>query len=222
MNQQQAIAFVIRELENQRNCDDIARVLCEQTGWPQRQVEIFVQKVEGDWTPPVGSDHDQRAAEPAVSQPSQRQRIRAETEQPTKAADLAFAGPSQVRQRRIELEKHQEAVEFVIHQLGRQHNHDSIIRTLCEKEEWTWQEARHFVQRVAIEHHDKIAARQTPLFIMLGVGSIVAGVAMTAYGIYFILNGEISELSLGLAITGPAMVVGGIAGIWRTISMMGE
>jgi hypothetical protein len=106
--------------------------------------------------------------------------------------------------------------------LGRHHSHDDIIRTLCERAGWPWKKARHFVQRVEVDHHDKIVARQSPLLIALGVGSLVAGVLMAAGGGYLTFTGEVSELSLGLLFTGPGFFVGGIAGVWRAVSVMRE
>jgi hypothetical protein len=46
MNQQEATEFVIRELGRHRSRDDIVREICEQTNWPWRQVQHFVQRVE--------------------------------------------------------------------------------------------------------------------------------------------------------------------------------
>lgn len=46
MDQQEATEFVIRELGRHRSRDDIVREICEQTNWPWKQVQHFVQRVE--------------------------------------------------------------------------------------------------------------------------------------------------------------------------------
>ncbi len=46
MDQQEATEYVIRELGKHRSRDNIVREICEQTNWPWKQVQHFVQRVE--------------------------------------------------------------------------------------------------------------------------------------------------------------------------------
>lgn len=221
MNQQEATEFVIRELDEQRNCDAVVRALCAQTGWPANQVEMFVRRVEAGYR--------RQAAEFAASQPAHRDPPSVGIERRQEATESAIPQPAQPYTQHIEPEQHPEIVEAVISALGKHQNRKIIVRSLCEQHGWSWKEAHHFVQRVEVEHHGKIATRQSPLLIALGVGILVIGVIELAYVGYLTAGGESISVygvpfagNLGGFVTGVGMVLGGIAGIWRTTSLMRE
>lgn len=231
MNRQRATAFITRELDQNRGVDEVVRALCAQTGWPQEQVERFVRQIAATHAPPDRVERRQETAAPAP--PPQRQPP-VEVERPQAVAAPPSPQSAPPSQRRIKLEDEEEAVEFVVRELGRHRNHDDIIRALCEQAGWPWKQARHFVQRVEIEHRDRIVARQSPVVIMLGVGSIVVGAIIAIYAaivlIGWISNPEGTDpevvedmiyYAAGL-VTGLAMVVGGIAGVWRTVTLIQE
>ena len=125
-------------------------------------------------------------------------------------------------------------VQFVISELGQRRSRDNLVRMLCEQHGWPWKQTERFVRHVEIKHHDKIIARQSPLVIALGVGSVVVGAAMAIYTA-IVLIGWISNLegtdpaivenmiyyAFGF-VAGLAILVGGVAGIWRTVSLMQE
>ena len=48
MNQQQATAFVIRELAQGHSREEVVCALWEQTGWPRTHLESFVRRVEAE------------------------------------------------------------------------------------------------------------------------------------------------------------------------------
>jgi hypothetical protein len=114
----------------------------------------------------------------------------------------------------------QEATEFVIRELGRHRSRDDIVREICEQTNWPWKQVQHFVQRVEVQHHDRITGRQMPLLIALGVGTVVAGFLLVVFAIYSGLSGEGS--SLPYALVGLGMLIGGIAGIWRAVGQWRE
>ena len=97
---------------------------------------------------------------------------------------------------------------------------DEVVRALCERRSWNWRQAERLVRRIEIEQHSKIAARQSPLVIGLGGGSVVVGAALIFYTAYLALNGEIGQYTPGVFVTGVAMVLGGIAGIWRAVRLV--
>jgi predicted phage tail protein len=120
----------------------------------------------------------------------------------------------------VEAEPDEDVIQFVIYQLGGHRSRDEVVRTLCERRSWNWRQAERLVRRVEIEHHSKIAARQSPLVIGLGVGSVVVGAALIFYTAYLALNGEVGQYNPGIFVTGLAMVLGGIAGIWRAVRLV--
>jgi hypothetical protein len=214
MDQHEAVDFVIHALGKGHSGEEVARAVCERTGWPWQHVERFVRKVELEHRDaidvvrvPQTAPAQQRPADATL--PSQGHPVEAATQRtPQRPQPVA------------EFEATEETVEFVIRELARHRSRDNIVNMLCEQTGGGWREVERFVRRVEIEHHDTIAARQSPLVIMLGAGSIVVGAAMTLYSVYLIMNAQIDEFSVGLLITGPALLVGGIAGIWRVVSMM--
>jgi hypothetical protein len=218
MNQQQATAFVMRELAQGHSREEVVRALWEQTGWPRTHLEPFVQRVEAEQRgeiraaviSPAPRDH-QRPTEAAISPSPQP------PQSPTKA--VAPQAPGQPAHR-VEAEPDEEVIQFVIGQLGEHRSRDEVVHTLCERQSWNWKQAERIVRRVEIEHHSKIAARQSPLVIGLGVGSVVVGATLIFYTAYLALNGEIGEYNPGIFITGVAMVLGGIAGIWRAVRLV--
>ena len=248
MNQQQATEFVVRGLGEQLSLDEIVRGLCEQTGWPRQHVERFVRQVEVERhngaNPSAAApmpQHDEHQAEAVLTlalQPFQRQaeavaspspqdhRPRVETivapaQGPRQEQAEALASPSEQDHRR-RAEADEETTEFVIHELSRHRSRNDIVSVLCEQNGWSWRDAQRLVQSIEIEQHSAIAARQSPLLIVLGVGSIIVGLAMAAYTGYITLNAEFYAESVGFFITGVGLVLGGIAGVWRTMSLTRE
>lgn len=124
---------------------------------------------------------------------------------------------------------HAEATEFVVRELGKHRSRDDIIRTLCEQAEFDWRQATQFVRRVETEHGQRIAMRQSPLIVILGVGTILAGIVITLWVTVETLNGTIIFL-LSLPIpylgnlvyftTGLGMIAGGCLGLWQTIKAL--
>jgi hypothetical protein len=114
----------------------------------------------------------------------------------------------------------EQATEFVIRELGKHRSRDDIVREICEQTGWPWKKARHFVQQVEVRHEDQIVARQSPLLILLGGGGVVLGLALIAFTVYANQSGE--GLTPLYALVGLGMIVGGIAGIWRTIDLWRE
>ena len=219
MNQQQATEFVVHRLGEQLSLDEIVRALCEQTGWPYQHVERFVSKVE--------VEHHNGAKQSAVAPTPQHdehqavETVVAPAQGPHQGQAEALASPpGQDHQRRAETDE--ETTEFVIHELSRHRSRNDVVSVLCEQNGWSWRDAQRLVQSIEIEQHSAIAARQSPLLIVLGVGSIIVGLSMAAYTGYITLNGEFYVESVGFFITGVGLVLGGMAGVWRTMSLTRE
>ena len=119
-----------------------------------------------------------------------------------------------------------ETTEFVVRELGKHRSRDDIIQALCEQGGFDWYRAKEFVQRVESEHGSRIAVRQSPLLIIIGLGTLLAGLALSAWVTWETLRGTIIFFFsmpipyLGNAvyfITGLGMIAGSIAGMWKTI-----
>jgi hypothetical protein len=232
-DQQQAAGFVVRGLEERLSRDEIVRALCEQTGWPWQRVEQFVHQVEvehqskaNQFVAAPAPQREEHQAQVVVASSPQHYQPRAEaaaapSPEPYQGQAGALASPpAQHHQRRAEPDE--ETTEFVIHELSRHRSRNDIVSVLCEQNGWSWKDAQRLVQKIEIEHHGTIAARQSPLLIVLGVGSIIVGLAMAAYTVLIALNGEFYAESVGFFITGVGLVLGGIAGVWRTLSLTRE
>ena len=209
MNQHQATDFIIRLLNQGRTHAEIVEEICAQTGWPAGQVEFFVSKVEAEVTAAPTSEPAGDAVEAPPDQPAPTQRP-----------------PG------VEIEPSEELIQFVIAQLGRHHSRNDIVHRLCEQEGWPWRQAERFVRRVEIQHQDKIVARQSPVVILLGVGSLIVGAAIAIYtavtlvgwisrpGVANPEQAESAAYYVVAFVTGLGMVIGGIAGVWRAMSLM--
>lgn len=119
----------------------------------------------------------------------------------------------------------QEAIDFVVVELGKHRSKDEVTRLLTERVGCSWDEAQQFVYRVQFEHRTKIAAHQSPLLILLAIVTIVSGLALSGYygsAIYFRLSrhalpgyGQFVYTLMGLS-----MVAGACIGLWQSIRAM--
>ncbi len=119
----------------------------------------------------------------------------------------------------------QEAIDFVVVELGKHRSKDEVTRLLTERVGCSWDEAQQFVYHVQFEHRTKIAAHQSPLLILLAIVTIVSGLGLSGYygsAIYFRLSmhalpgyGQFMYTLMGLS-----MVVGACIGLWQSIRAM--
>jgi len=130
----------------------------------------------------------------------------------------------------------EKATEFVIKELGKHHNRNDIITTLCEKGGLNWREATQFIQEVESKHGRVIASRQSPLIIIFGICLLILGVGLTFYNLIFFMDffqARHDVLSIdnamqiravyyraGSLVVGISMMIGGVTGSWETISKM--
>lgn len=123
--------------------------------------------------------------------------------------------------------KRQEAVDFVVRELGKHHTRNDIIEKLCETSGLNWKDAEKFVQQVETENQGTIALRQSPLVTLIGLGTVLGGIGLMAWMAIATLSGiNIYFLSfpvpyLGNLVyfgTGLAMFGGALWGLWDTIS----
>jgi hypothetical protein len=123
------------------------------------------------------------------------------------------------------------AVDFVVSALGKHHLRNDIIMALCRDHGFDWKEAETFIRKVESEKGRSIAARQSPLVLIIGVGTVLAGVALGGYGLLELLNGVVA-VRFGyifggvwvptpvMIITGLGMIAGGAYGTFRTLGKL--
>jgi hypothetical protein len=124
-------------------------------------------------------------------------------------------------------------VEFVVREYGRHRSRDEIIRALSEQHYLAWGDAHELMAQIERDHGRKIALRQSPFFIILGVIAIIGGCILMARSGYYLygIYSRGTQLS-GIAaistprslvylcvqlVTGLAMVLGATIGLGQTI-----
>jgi hypothetical protein len=124
-------------------------------------------------------------------------------------------------------------VEFVVREYGRHRSRDEIIRALSEQHYLAWSEAHELMAQIERDHGRKIALRQSPFFIILGVVTIIGGcilMARSGYYLYWMYSrgpelSGIAAISMSRSlvymcvqlVTGLAMVLGATIGLGQTI-----
>jgi hypothetical protein len=125
----------------------------------------------------------------------------------------------------------QAVVYFVVREFGRHRSRDEIIRALSQDYGLAWGEAQELIARVERQHRTRIARRQSPFFIFLGVATLIGGIALTgrgilviyalyfntAHGIVRIPDPRAVAIIVGQMFTGIAMVAGSLVGLGQTI-----
>jgi hypothetical protein len=206
MSKQEATDFVIGELAKRRDRNDVIQQLCQKTGGSREQIEHFVQLVE--------------SSRPATTAPAV---TLAAAPKPPKSAPPPPPPPVPVD--KGDALDTQENIAFVIREIAGSRHRNDIILALCEKSGSSWDQVQRFVQKVESENRQAITARQSPLLIMIGVGTIIVGLLVVAYygfrtltgTIYIFLNMPVPYLGNAVYIgTGLAMMAGGAVGLLRT------
>ena len=132
----------------------------------------------------------------------------------------------------------EKAAELVIQELGKHHSRNDIIIALCEQFGFNWQSAELFIREIETQHGRKIAKRQSPILIILGLGILLAGVVLTLYNVSYIIGYYQSPpdtlsyegvlgvrtfyIRIGSFITGLAMIAGSVIGLWRVVAKLSD
>lgn len=128
----------------------------------------------------------------------------------------------------------EEIIAFIVSELGKHHNRNEIITSICERAGMVWPDAEKLVRQVEADHGNEIRARQSPLAIALGVIIMIGGLGLIAYcAIYFIgftggnavtmvRGGRASILAIGALFTGISMIAGALIGLRKTIQELFE
>ena len=128
----------------------------------------------------------------------------------------------------------EELTALIINELGKHHDRDAIILTVCEKGGLNWTQAKQLIEKVEIEHRGTIVTRQSPMLLAISVVTVIAGIVLLGYGILFFVEffqveplqrvfllrtGYLKIISM---VTGLGMLGGGSYGLWKTVSDLVE
>jgi hypothetical protein len=118
---------------------------------------------------------------------------------------------------------------LIVKKLGKHHDRNDIIRTVCERSTLSWTEAERLIEKVAAEPGSMIAARQRPFLILVSAGTLILGIGLLFYNSQFFIGffqrGIFEQLLslqggyyriIGL-ITGLGMAVGGLIGLGKSL-----
>jgi len=72
----------------------------------------------------------------------------------------------------------QELTDYVIQQLGKHVGSKDIIYKLCELTGMSWPDAESFVHQVEADHRPDIARRRSPILLVVGAITLLAGFLM--------------------------------------------
>lgn len=124
----------------------------------------------------------------------------------------------------------EKARAFIIEELGKNQNRNDILLILCRELNIEWKQAEQLVHEVEAFDGQQIARRQSPLLIILGLGVIIGGLALTSYGIWYfwtftqldatqqLIETQYMYITAGSMVTGLAMIAGGIIGFRKILS----
>ena len=122
----------------------------------------------------------------------------------------------------------QELTAFIIKELSKHHDRQSIVRRVCERGGLNWKQAEQLITLIEAKHRRTITVQQAPLLLFLSIGTLILGIGLLGFNLRVLLalfqtDVMVQILSLqssayriiGL-LTGLGMTVGGLIGLWRS------
>lgn len=139
-----------------------------------------------------------------------------------------YTSEGDVDEERLAALTREDLTKYVVRELGSAADRNALIRHVCETGEMSWREAEAFVSRVALEHEREIAKRQSPLMLVISIGTLIGGAILllaSGYVLITFLSGELLvrlDLAFYGFVTGLGMLVGGLIGLLRTLKSLRE
>jgi hypothetical protein len=119
------------------------------------------------------------------------------------------------------------ATQYVSRELGRHTQRNDIILRLCEQLKCSWPDVEKFIRYVEQDNRKAIAVRKSPMLILIGIGTIIVGLATAGCGLYELTHGV---LVIGIltaptptpliVLVGLGMIGGGGYGVLREIGTL--
>ena len=119
--------------------------------------------------------------------------------------------------------------EHVVRELAREVPRQDLIYELCQRTGMSWPEAEALVQRVEADRGQEIRGRQRPLLMVVAVITLIGGVYLFFTNVTYLIQVLQDPLAIVLSapyiwgrvvlvVTGAAMVVGSLLGLWQSLS----
>lgn len=119
-----------------------------------------------------------------------------------------------------------EVVELVVRALGSGRSLEETTRLLCQQHGYTWEIARQVVGQIVAHHGLRIARRQAPFLLILGLATLAGGLALLGFGLLRMRGaGQLHYLpyyrDMFMAlISGALMVLGAIIGLGQVLGSL--
>ena len=81
-----------------------------------------------------------------------------------------------------------ELTAYIVHHLGEGDDPEDIILDVCQKTGYSWPEAEELVRQVREKDALQITEKQFPLLTGVALVTFVAGLILTVYGVFSIVN----------------------------------
>ena len=137
-----------------------------------------------------------------------------------------YTAEGEIDEERLAALMREDLAKYVARELGSSADRNTLIRHICETGDMSWPEAEAFVARVALENEHEIAKRQSPLMLVLSVGTMIGGaffVLTAGFVLIEFLSGELRarlDFAFYGIVTGLAMLAGGLIGLVRTLKSL--
>ena len=118
-------------------------------------------------------------------------------------------------------------LEFVVAEFGKNIGREEVVRAVAERFGQSWNDAEKFVRFVEREHGGKVARRQAPLLLILGVSTLLTGLVLVVWNgwaLYRQMRGHMISPHIDNQVygffTGLAMVGGSSLGLYQLMRDM--
>jgi hypothetical protein len=125
----------------------------------------------------------------------------------------------------------QDLTTFIIRELSKCSNRKDVVKKVCRKGGFRWQDAERLVILVEAQHRHKISEyrSQSPLLLLVSVAILLLGIGLLFYNMQTLLSvspkdilGQILSLQhnsyrLLEVGTGLGMTIAGIVGLWKAL-----
>lgn len=174
MNKQEAIDFILKQLDQGHSREEVAAALSEKMGAPLDLVSKFIAQVAASRPQPAPPTAVSSPAQPKFNQALQNEPVPmpARIPAPIPAAEMSSPSGAQVSDAELE--------QSILRSLLKSRKQDDIIMELCEKNGMTWEEAQRLVARLASRHHNKLITRQNIFQIPLTLAAVLSGLVLMA------------------------------------------
>ena len=127
-----------------------------------------------------------------------------------------------------------ELTAFIIKELSKQRDRNTLVRNVCEQGGFHRKEAERLITLVEARHRRILANRkhQTPWLLFVSIGALLLGVGLLGLNLQLVLaffqRDVLSQIlslrsnsyqMIGL-ITGVGMTAGGMAGLWKSFGII--